>query len=123
LRDDYPKFQRKGLEVAVVTQGSPERAAQLQRRHQTPFRCLADPKLEAYRAYGLGKGTLAQIANPILLLRSAMSAFRGNAGAPGGDVFQMPGTFVIGTDGVLKFCHRSRDSADYPTTDALVAAV
>lgn len=123
MRDDYPKFQKNGLAVAVVTQGPPERAAELQRRHQAPFPCLADPKLEAYRAYGLEKGTLAQIANPILLMRAAMAALRGNVGAPGGDVFQMPGTFVIGVDGVLKLCHRSRDSADYPSTDALLAAM
>jgi len=123
LRDDYQTFQRNGLEVTVVTQGPPERAAELQKRHRTPFRCLADPKLEAYRAYGLGRGSLAQVANLGLLMRWTMAALRGNVGAPGGDVFQMPGTFVIGTDGVLKLCHRSRDSADYPPTEALIAAV
>jgi peroxiredoxin len=123
LRDDYSKFTAKGLDVAVVTQGPAERAAELKARHQLPFRCLADPKLDAYRAFGLAKGSLLQIANPILLARAAMSALRGNFGAPGGDVFQMPGTFVIGSDGKLKFAHRSRDSADYPATAELLAAV
>ena len=122
LRDEYAKFTAKGLDLAVVTQGPPERAAELKARHQLPFRCLADPKLDAYRAFGLTKGSLIQIANPLLLARAALSALRGNFGAPGGDVFQMPGTFVIGADGVLKLAHRSRDSADYPTTAELLAA-
>ncbi len=121
MRDDYPKFKARGLEIAVVTQGPPERAAELKRRHSLPFRCFADPKLAAYRAFGLARGTLAQIANPLLLARMTFSALRGNFGAPGGDVFQMPGTFVIGIDGTMKLCHRSRDAADYPTTAALLA--
>lgn len=123
MRDDYDKFQRKGIDLAVVTQGAPERASDLKQRHRAPFRFLADPKLEAYRAYGLRKGSLAQIANPILLMRAAASALRGNFGAPGGDIYQMPGTFVIGSDGILKLCHVSRDSADYPSTEQVIAAV
>jgi peroxiredoxin len=123
LRDEYAKFTARGLDVAVVTQGPPERAAELKARHQLPFRCLADPKLDAYRAFGLARGSLMQIANPVLLARAALSALRGNIGAPGGDLFQMPGTFVIGADGVLRLAHRSRDSADYPPTDELLAVV
>ena len=123
MRDDHARFESRGAEVAVVTQGSPAQNAELATRYGAEFRFLSDPEHRAYRAYGLGRGTLAQVMSPAILLKATLSALRGNVGRRVGDVFQMPGTFVIDRQGVVRFCHRNRDAADNPANDAVLAAL
>jgi peroxiredoxin len=123
LRDVYQAFQGKGAAVAAVTQGTPEQTARLCERHSIPFRCLADPFRDAYRAFGLTRGGLVEVMAPQVLIKAALSAARGNFGPPGGDVFQMPGTFVIGTDGIIWLAYRSRDASDLLPMDTIFAAL
>ncbi len=123
MRDVYQAFQGKGTAVAAVTQGTPEQTARLCERHSILFRCLADPFRDAYRAFGLTRGGLAEVMAPQVLIKAALSAARGNFGPPGGDVFQMPGTFVIGTDGIIRLAYRSRDASDLPPMDTIFAAL
>ncbi len=103
MREDYPRFQSQGMKVAVVTMGTPEDTAQLCRRHRVDFICLADPGLEAYRAFGLERGSVAQVMGPLVMWKATLSALKGNYGLPKGDVFQMPGTFVIDREGTVRF--------------------
>ncbi len=42
-------------------------------------------------------------------------------GIPTGDVRQLPGVFIIATDGRIRFCHYSRDPADHPDPNILWA--
>lgn len=123
MREDYPKFRGRGAELAVVTQGNSEQTNELCRRYQAQFQCLSDPEHKAYRAYGLGRGSFAQVMSPRILLKAAASALGGNIGRQVGDVFQMPGTFVIDRNGIIRFCHRNRDTADNPPNDAVLAAL
>jgi hypothetical protein len=121
LRDSWPEFERRSAAVAAVAPGSPLRTRQLCGSHRIPFRCLADPDGEAYRVYGLGRGTIAQIMGPEVMLKTMRSLFRGNFGAPGGDVFQLGGTFVIGTDGLIRFAHAGRDPSDLAAMETIFA--
>jgi peroxiredoxin len=123
LREDYSKFRDKGAEVAVVTQGNPEQTASLCGRYGCEFPCLSNPECKAYRAYGLERGSYGQVMSPMILLKATLSALRGNIGRQVGDVFQMPGTFVIDREGVVRFAHYNRDSADNPSTASVLAAV
>jgi peroxiredoxin len=113
----------RGGSIAVVTQGTPIRARQLCDRHDIRFRCLADPRCETYRAFGLKRGGVAEIMGPEVALKSVRAVLRGNIGAPGGDIFQLGGTFVIGTDGIIRFAHPARNAADIPPMDAIVACL
>ena len=57
---------------------------------------------------------------PDVMFKTMRSLFRGNVGAPGGDVFQLGGTFVIATDGIVKLAHFARDPSDLlPISDIL----
>ena len=123
MRDDYDKFEDKGLAVAVVTQGNPAQTAELRRRYDAPLSFLADPDRKAYRAYGLESGSVAQVMGPRVMFKAALAALAGNVGGRAvGNVFQMPGTFVIDRQGVIRFCHRNRDAADNPPNQVLLAA-
>jgi peroxiredoxin len=123
LRDLHPDFQKRGAAVAAVTQGTAKQTADLCARHSVRFPCLADPSRQAYLAFGLDRGGFTEVMGPAVLFKAALSAFRGNFGPPGGDVFQMPGTFVIGTDGIIRLAYRSRDASDLPPVDRLFSAL
>jgi hypothetical protein len=91
--------------------------------HRIPFRCLSDPNREAYGAFGLDRGSIGQIMSPDVVLKTMRSFFRGNFGPPGGDVFQLGGSFVIGTDGVVKLAHAARDPSDLLSIESLLSAL
>ena len=57
--------------------------------------------------------------------RESISTIRefGMGDANGGDVKQMPATFVIGADGRFRLAYYSRSVADYPAETQLVAAL
>jgi AhpC/TSA antioxidant enzyme len=121
LRDASLEFERRAVTVAAVAPGSPIRTKQLCDSHRVTFRCLADPEREAYRAFGLERGSIAQIMGPEVMLKTMGSWLRGNFGAPGGDIFQLGGTFVIGKDGLIRLAHAARDPSDLLSMDAIFA--
>jgi len=123
LREAYPKFQERGAEVAVVTMGTPEQAAALCSRHRCGFPCLSDPQAEAYCAFGLERGGIAQLVTLRTISRAISSTLKGNYGGPIGDVFRMGGTFVIDREGVIRYRHRARDAADIAPIDEVIAAL
>jgi peroxiredoxin len=87
--------------------------------------CLADPDRAAYRAVGLGRGGLREMASPKVAIGAVRAARKGAVvGDPqGGDVRQMPGTFVVGSDGGVLFAHYNRDQSDNPDVGDVIAAV
>ena len=123
MREAHSEFERRGARVAAVTQGTPSATASLCGRHQVPFRCFADPTREAYAAFGLGRGSIAQVMGPQVLLKATLSAMRGNVGPPGGDIFQMAGTFVIGRDGIIRLAYRGGDISGLPPMNTIFAAL
>jgi hypothetical protein len=60
---------------------------------------------------------------PDVVLKTIGSLFRGNFGPPGGDIFQLGGTFVIGRDGLIKLAHAARDPSDLLSVDSIVAVL
>jgi AhpC/TSA antioxidant enzyme len=123
LRDSWSEFNRRDATVAAVAQGSQVRTKQLCDGHRVPFRCLADPDRKVYRAFGLERGSIAQIMSPDVVLKTIGSLFRGNFGPPGGDVFQLGGTFVIGKDGVIGLAQAARDPSDLLSMDSIFAVL
>ena len=106
--------------VAAVAPGPPLRTRELCDSHRIPFRCLADPNHEAYRAFGLERGSMTQLMRPDVVLKTLGSMFRGNFGPPGGDVFQLGGSFVIGKDGAIKLAHAARDPSDLLSIESIL---
>ena len=55
-----------------------------------------------------------------------MPAYRtagGTKSPQGGDITQLPGTFVVGRDGHLTLAHYSRSAADNPSMEVVLDAV
>ncbi len=121
IRQDLPRFHAAGAYVAAITLGPTEVAAKLFGPTEQPITVLVDPNQQAYRAYGLGQGTLWQLAGPLVWGRSLKALLQGRVGKPAGDVRQLPGTFLVDSQGVIQYIHRAAHSADFPDHRAILA--
>ena len=123
VRNDYPQFQQAGGEVAVVAMAEPQQAAGFRSKYELPFRLLADPQRQAYRAYGLQRGSAWKVAGPAVWAAGLKAVVRHGVGMPVGDPLQLAGTFVIDRDGIIRYAHHSANSADRPPNSELIAAL
>jgi peroxiredoxin len=126
LRDDRDRFDEAGATITLIGLGPHTRAQLFCDDRHVPFECLSDPAQDAYRAYGLERGTNSQLFGPQLLVRYARALLRRDvesAKLSGDDYRQMPGTFVINRSGVIRYAHRNRDVADNPPNDAVLESL
>lgn len=104
--------------VVFVTLGRPEQAEEFKRAMGSPHRFLCDPNKELHRHFNLQRGGMAQMFKPSVVVRGikAMSSGHG-VGGPVGDPWQMPGVFLVETDGTVTWEYYSQDAADNPAVD------
>jgi len=118
------EIRAAGGEVVAVFQNRGGDARAFCNERRVGLDCLGDPRREGYGAVALKKGSWKEYIGPAIMMRQLQAIRSGyRPGAPKGDVSQRPGTFVVGTDGLIVFAHYNRDSSDNPTTDAVLAAV
>ena len=133
LRQCYPNFVERGANVVVIGQGSPAQAQHFTMIYRLPFPVLADPRREAYAAWGLGEGTWGELAKPSVGVHMMQQAARGNfpgigdhvrglVGA-GASLKQFGGTFVVDRDGMIRYAHVATPIYKVPTIDELQAAL
>jgi hypothetical protein len=108
-----------GTQLAFVHPGS-ERDAMIVADHGLGDVARVDDRDGVlYRAFGLARGSLWQIAGPPVWLGGLRALWSGHGvGQAGGDVLRMPGVFLI-HDGQVKKSFRHRSSADRPDYVAL----
>jgi peroxiredoxin len=108
----------------AVTQGSPQQAQSLCDRFQAPFPCLADPERASYKAFELKRGSLWEVIGPAAIVRGMEAARKGHHIEQAiGDVMQLPGTFIIDGDGIVRYARYARNAADHPRVAELVDAL
>jgi AhpC/TSA antioxidant enzyme len=95
-------------------------------QHYAPnIMCMIDQNQQAYQQFGLGRAGLGAFFAPQVAIEAVKITREGYAaGAPiGGDVMQMPGTFVVDRTGHFTLAYYSRNIADHPRDDVLHAAL
>lgn len=124
LREGAGDIEAAGGRVVAVAQGDPKQAQSLCDRFNVAFPCLADPKLDTYKAFDLKRGSTAEVMGPATWLRGLDAARKGHfVERPQGDPFQLPGTFIIDRQGIVRYAKYARHSADHPKTAELVEAL
>lgn len=123
VQADHSRFEDAGADVALATMGTPEQVAAFRERYQLPFHCLSDVEGRAYRAYAVPRGRLGAVAGPAMWRRGWKALLRHGAGKVIGDPYQLPGSFVIDTTGVIRKAHRAKSSADWPPNEELIDAI
>ena len=124
MRDIHPELERSGIAVAAVTFGDVEATSRFCNAVEAPFACYADPERRAYDAFGLKRHAgwhrvldPRQLSATMHALRAGHPMYKGRL-----SVRQMPGTFLIDTDGEVRYAHRNRFPADNPPIDDVLAA-
>lgn len=130
LKDELPAFRESGAEVVAITQGEPERAAAVAKRRGYDFTVLSDPDRESYAVYGLPQGTAPQILHDFAWKpqdratgQQLLDSRRGTERALVDDPWQLPGEFVVGTDGRLVLTHRYQYCEDFPPKTVILGAI
>ena len=123
IRKNVGRFTEAGAEIAMVTMGTGDDAAEFRKRMELPFSVLADADQECYRAFSVPRGGVLSVIGPHLLPSGLLATLRHGAAKSATDPWQLPGAFVIDTQGAIRFEHRAKHSADWPKNDDLVAAI
>jgi len=119
-----PELTKRGVTLAAVTMGEPEEAAEFGAARAPAVVMLSDPQQEAYRTYGLGRAGLLETMGPGVWASGVdLVVGRHVGGAPMGDVRQMPGIFIVGSDGRLLFAYYSKHIGDHPKPQQILAAI
>ncbi|MHB1461066.1 MAG: redoxin domain-containing protein [Armatimonadota bacterium] len=87
--------------------------------------CLADAKLESYRAFGVKRAGLFQMIGPQPLrsLKEAVTRGYRPSGRPIGNAFVMPAVVVVKNDGIITSIRYSKHVGDIPTVSELIQMV
>jgi peroxiredoxin len=124
LDEALEEVREAGGDVVCVFQYRAAPTRNFCRQREVALECLGDPEREGYDAVGLERGGARELFSPRVGLRAISAARKGAvAGKPEGDTRQMPGTFVIGTDGRLAYAHYNSDQSDNPPTADVLEAV
>jgi len=113
-------------EVVLVTFTTDDRAERYADAHRLPFPVLVDESRSVYRAYGLGRGSMARVWG-VRAARRYVEILRrdGLAGLrrPTEDTLQLGGDFVVAPDGTIAYGFWGAGPDDRPTVDELIDAV
>lgn len=122
LRELAPQFAAKGVQLAVVGNGSVADAAEFASELGLTFPLYTDPRLGTYRAAGL-KRSLGSIFN-FGVVKNAWRARRGGhrQGRVRGDAWQQGGAFLIAPGNEIVFEQRSETGGDHADPRDLLAA-
>jgi len=92
------EFVRQGLKVVALFRSGPDRTLEQYGSRDVPFQIAADPKLSAYRAYGIEQsllGMLVSFIHPRGLYATLKGFFPGKVDA---DVRSLPADFLVTPD-------------------------
>jgi len=131
LREKQNEFEKRGVALACVVQGTAEEAARFCGRHGVESLCIPDPEKESYRALGLGRASLKELLFPSddLKRRRAEAKQAGCSNKLEGarqkhsDVFQLPGAALVAERGTILWLHRSKHTGDLPSANGLLEIV
>jgi peroxiredoxin len=121
------QIEAAGLNIAIVTQGTPESAALFASQYAPGLLTLSDEERKAYRAYGLERGNLFQTFLNLKVIaavsRSSRKGYKVEPPPAGQDAMQMSGTFIISKEGLIELPYYYDHIADHPPLDLLLSGV
>jgi peroxiredoxin len=108
--------------VLLIGLGSEKQAEKFRKEFSLSFPIVCDPQKELYRLYDLKGGMVSDVASPAILLKGLRTISLGyRPGIPQGDVMQLPGVFLIDTDGNIRYSYFSKNASDHPSVETLLA--
>jgi len=120
LRHQQERLDELKIQVKIVAFDRDAMAGSYVEETKLPWPLLLDTKRELYAGYGMERGSLWCVANPIAVARYVGLMLRGQkSGKPGSDIFQLGGDVLIDPLGIVRMHHASEGPHDRPSTDAI----
>lgn len=124
LRKERNRFEEAGAQVLLVGMGSIEESAAFKNKFNIPFPLVSDPKRLLYKVFDLKRLSLLELVSPSVALKGLTAMTKGHTmGLPVGDVRQLPGVFIINTDGRIIYSYFAKDPSDHPPPETILAAL
>jgi peroxiredoxin len=124
LDEALDEIRAAGGDVVCVFQYRAAPTRNFCRQRGVQLECLGDPELAGYDAVGLERGGIKELASPKVAIAGLRAAAKGQLpGKPEGDTALMPATFVVDTEGKVRFAHYNADQSDNPPMEPVLEAV
>jgi peroxiredoxin len=124
LRRAKERFDKAGVNVVIVGLGTPEQSEEFRKKFQVPFTIISDHEKSLYRTFGLKQISQQGLLSPSMIIKGLSAMAKGHVmGVPEGDVRQLPGVFIINTDGRIEFSHYAENPADHPDPDTIIGVL
>lgn len=121
MRARKAEFDKAGGRVVLVGMGTPVECAAFLRKLDIPFPMIADPQQALYRQFHLQRMSPLGVLSPAVAIKGLAAVARGaGIGKPIGDVLQLPGVFMIDSDGRIVFSHQPAGPAGHAGPDAIL---
>lgn len=101
--------------------GQPKHARQFGGKLAPSVTCITNETPELYDIYGIGQGNMLRLIAPDAIKAGARAASKGfTQGSATGDQRRLAATFIIDSDGVVRYAHYSKHAGDHPDLTALL---
>lgn len=116
---------REDLAIVAISPGAPALLRRLRDGLELRVPLVSDPTWLTYRAYGLGRGSLARLLlSPRLWLAYARLLLRARRPKrPTEDVHELGGDVLVDAEGGLAWIHRSESAVDRPSPAEILRRV
>jgi len=123
LRHDQNELKKTGIDVVLVSSGSPEQAESFRHDFEVPFPIVCDPECVLFKKYGLRDMDLRDYGSPRMLVQVVKVLAQGYGHKSGqGSNSQLGGAFIIDTGGKVRFAHTAVNAADHPSPQEIIQA-
>jgi peroxiredoxin len=123
LRQERDALRNAGIDVVLVSSGTPAQAEVFRRDYRVPFTVICDPDRVLFRTYSLREMTLRDYLSPRMYLKSVQVMMQGYGHKSGeGSEAQLGGVFIIDTNGKVAYAHIAADAADHPSPQEILQA-
>jgi peroxiredoxin len=123
LRREQNGLKKAGIDVVLVSSGSPAQAEVFRHDYEVPFPIVCDPDRVLYKEYGLKDMKTCDFFSPSLAVKTLKVLAEGYGHKFGqGSERQLPGVFIIDTGGKVRFAHIAANAADHPSPQEIIRA-
>jgi len=112
-----------GIDVVLVSSGSPAQAEAFRHDYEVPFPIVCDPDCVLFKKYGLRDMDPRDYRSPRMLVQVVKVLAQGYGYKSGqGSSSQLGGVFIIDTGGKVRFAHIAANAADHPSPQEIIQA-
>jgi len=123
LRRDQHELKNAGIDVVLVSSGSPEQAESFRHDFEVPFPIVCDPECVLFKEYRLRDMDWRDYYSPSMLVKVVNVMFEGYGYKSGeGSSSQLGGVFLVDTGGKVRFAHIAANAADHPSPREIIQA-